>query len=99
MVLENPTPADIPLAIQADGLLTSKGGSTSHAAIAINSLEQKDYSAVMSAARLHVDANKHEAVIVGEDGQTSTRICKGDIVSIHGFDGTVYLGSRAIERA
>jgi len=34
LVIENPTPDDIPLMISADGLLTARGGSTSHAAVA-----------------------------------------------------------------
>jgi len=39
MVLENPTPEEIPMIISADGLLTAKGGSTSHAAVAANGIE------------------------------------------------------------
>ena len=52
MVLENPTPDDIPNIISADGLLTAKGGSTSHAAVAVNGIEDRPYAAVMSVAGL-----------------------------------------------
>ena len=97
LVLENPTPADIPLVLSADGLLASKGGSTSHAAIAINSIEHKDYYAVMSADGLRVNTHKQEAVIVDEEGNTRARISKGDVISIHGATGAVFIGSRPLE--
>jgi enolase len=93
MVMENPTPEDIPLIVSMDGLLAARGGSSSHAAVAINSIEGKRYSAVMSANGLRVDARKHEAVIVDSSGRVMHRIHKGDIVAIHGTTGSVYMGS------
>ena len=93
LIMENPTPEDIPLIMTVDGLLAARGGSSSHAAVAINSIEDKSYSAVMSAIGLRVDAKKHEAVIVDDCGQVLHRICKGDIISIHGTTGSVYMGS------
>jgi len=99
VVLENPSPAEIPLLLQAEGMLAAKGGSTSHAAIAINGIEHKDYSAVMSTLRLRVNAGKHEAVIMDDGGNVRATIHKGDIVSIHGSSGMVYLGSQPIECA
>jgi pyruvate,orthophosphate dikinase len=94
LVIENPTPDDIPLIISADGLLTARGGSTSHAAVAINGIEDRKYSGVMSAAHLRVHADQHEAVILDRERGAAYRIRKGDIVSIHGTTGEVYLGSR-----
>lgn len=94
LVIENPTPDDIPLIISADGLLTARGGSTSHAAVAINGIDDRKYSGVMSAANLRVHADRHEAVIHDRERGTAYRIRKGDIVSIHGTTGEVYLGSR-----
>jgi enolase len=94
LVIENPTPDDIPLIISADGLLTARGGSTSHAAVAINAIENKKYSGVMSAANLRVHTDRHEATIVDSPRGPGCRIRKGDIVSIHGTTGEVYLGSR-----
>lgn len=93
LVMENPTPEDIPLIITMDGLLAARGGSSSHAAVAINSIEDKAYSAVMSARGLRVDAKKHEAVIVDDAGNVLQRIRKGDVLSIHGTTGSVYMGS------
>lgn len=94
LILESPAPEYIPLILSADALLSAKGGSTSHAAIAINGIEGGDYSAVMSAAGLQVNARKHEAVIVGKDGQIRHTIRKHDVISIHGTTGCVYAGSR-----
>jgi len=69
LVMENPTPDDIPLIMTMDGLLAARGGSSSHAAVAINIIEDKSFSAVMSAIGLRVDANNHEAMIVDEQSQ------------------------------
>ena len=96
MVLENPTPEEIPMIISADGLLTAKGGSTSHAAVAANGIEDRTFCAVMSAAGLQVDLEKREAVIVDADGNVLHRIRKKDIVSLHGTSGEVYIGTRSL---
>jgi pyruvate,orthophosphate dikinase len=96
MVLENPTPEEIPMIISADGLLTAKGGSTSHAAVAANGIEDKNFCSVMSATGLQVDFEKREAVIVDVDGNVQHRLQRGDIVSIHGTSGEVYIGTRLL---
>ncbi|MDH3215766.1 MAG: PEP-utilizing enzyme [Candidatus Krumholzibacteria bacterium] len=99
VLVENPAPEDIPLILSAGALLATKGGSTSHAAVAINGIEDKDYSAVMSAGDLQVRSQQHEASILGKTGTARQRIGKGDIVSIHGGSGAVYVGSRHLKRA
>jgi enolase len=96
MVLENPTPEEIPMIISADGLLTAKGGSTSHAAVAANGIEDKNFCSVMSAAGLQVDLDRREAVIVDAEGHVHHRLRKGDVVSIHGTSGEVYIGTRSL---
>jgi len=96
MILENPTPDDIPLILSADSLLAARGGNTSHAAVAVHAIEEKGYSAVMGARGLQVDEANHEAVICGADGAARHRIRKGDVVSIHGTTGEVYIGTRAL---
>ncbi|HDQ40797.1 MAG TPA: hypothetical protein ENN39_07190 [Desulfonatronum sp.] len=98
MVLENPTPGDIPMVLSAEGLLAAKGGSTSHAAIAINGIEHKEFTAVVSAEGLRVNAREHEAVIVNEQGDVQARIRKGDMVSIHGSTGAIFIGTRPLAR-
>jgi pyruvate,orthophosphate dikinase len=82
--------------ISADGLLTAKGGSTSHAAVAANGIEDKNFCAVMSASGLKVDLEKREAVIVDADGNVRHRFRKGDILSLHGTSGEVYIGTRSL---
>jgi enolase len=94
LILESPAPESIPLILSADALLTAKGGSTSHAAIAINGIENRDYSAVMSAAGLRVDTKKKEAVIMAKNGNIRHTIRKSDVISIHGMTGNVYVGTR-----
>ncbi|MCA9520767.1 MAG: hypothetical protein KC609_07335, partial [Myxococcales bacterium] len=98
LVIENPTPEDIPLIISAGGLLTARGGSTSHAAVAINGIEKRAYSGVVSAVNLDVDPLRHEAVIRDASGAIRQRIKRGDIVSIHGTTGEVFVGSRRLQR-
>jgi pyruvate,orthophosphate dikinase len=94
LLLESPAPEHIPLVLSADALLAAKGGSTSHAAIAINGIEDSDYSAVMSAAGLHVNTRKHEAVITEKNGDIRHLIRTHDVISIHGTTGNVYVGTR-----
>jgi enolase len=98
LVIENPIPDDIPTIISAGGLLTARGGSTSHAAVAINGIEDRDYSGVVSAMNFEVNAERHEALIKNDAGELLHRIKKGDIVSIHGTTGEVYVGSRRRQR-
>ncbi len=98
LVLENPTPEEIPMIISADGLLTAKGGSTSHAAVAANGIEDRNFCSVMSAGGLRVDLEKREAVIQNADGEILHRILKGDVLSLHGTSGEVYIGSRALRQ-
>jgi len=97
LVLESPAPEHIPLILSADALLASKGGSTSHAAIAVNGIEKRDYNAVMGATGLQVDSDKREAVIVGKDSLIRYKIHNRDVISIHGTMGSVYIGTRLVK--
>ncbi len=97
LVLESPAPEHIPLILSADALLASKGGSTSHAAIAVNGIEKRDYNAVMGATGLQVDSHKREAVIVGKDNLIRHKIHNHDVISIHGTTGSVYIGTRLVK--
>jgi hypothetical protein len=99
LILDNPAPENILLILSADALLTARGGSTSHTAISINGLQGRDYNAVMGATGLKVNARDHEATIVGKDGNVLFTIRKGDIVSIHGTTGAVYVGSSQLTHA
>jgi enolase/phosphoenolpyruvate synthase/pyruvate phosphate dikinase len=94
LVLENPIPDEIPLILSVDGLLAARGGSTSHAAVAVHGIDEKPFAAVLGVAELHV--YRDEAVLVGGDGDTTHTIRCGDIISIHGQTGEVYFGARRI---
>jgi pyruvate,orthophosphate dikinase len=94
LVLENPVPDEIPLILSVDGLLSARGGSTSHAAVAIHSVEDRIYSAVLGVPEFRVSGN--EAVLVGKDGKPLRSYRRGDILSIHGQTGEVYDGPRKV---
>ncbi len=94
LVLENPVPDEIPLILAVDGLLAARGGSTSHAAVAVHSIDDKPYAAVLGVGELHVMSGR--AVLGGADGQAPHELHCGDLVSIHGQTGEVYAGARAV---
>jgi pyruvate,orthophosphate dikinase len=94
LVLENPVPDEIPLILSVDGLLAARGGSTAHAAVAVNGIDDKPFSAVLGVSQLKV--NENGAHLVGPDGQPCRAIRSGDIVSIHGQTGEVYVGTREV---
>jgi hypothetical protein len=50
----------------------------------------------MSAAGLQVDLENREAAIVDPNDSVLHRIRKGDIVSLHGTSGEVYIGTRSL---
>jgi pyruvate,orthophosphate dikinase len=97
LLLENPTPDDIPMILAADALLAAKGGSTSHAAVAINAVGDRDYHAVVGAGALRVDGRRRRAVVLDADGGEVGRLAAGDVVSIDGATGVVHLGAVAVE--
>ena len=77
-------PDDIKEISMTDGLLTAKGGQTSHAAIVAFRLEK---TCVVGCSQMQVYENKGLASF-----QTKT-IRSGDYISIDGWSGAVYVGS------
>ena len=69
--------------LQVEGLLTAKGGSTSHAAVTI---PQLDKVGVVGFTKLSVYETKGYSTV---DGRT---IRGGDFISIDGWSGAVYQG-------
>jgi enolase len=94
LVLENPIPDEIPLILSVNGLLAARGGSTSHAAVAVHGITDKPFSAVLGVAELHV--GKDVATITMGAGQPELAVRAGDILSIHGQTGELYVGSRPL---
>ena len=76
-------PDDLAGMIAAAGILTSRGGKTSHAAVVARGMGK---TAVCGAESLTVDA---EAQIARADGVT---VRQGDVLSIDGSTGEVFLG-------
>ncbi len=94
LVLENPVPDEIPLILSVDGLLAARGGSTSHAAVCVHGIEDRSYSAVLGVPELRVKSD--EATIIGSDGEVAHTVHTGDVLSIHGQTGEVFVGSRQV---
>ncbi|MBA4416514.1 MAG: hypothetical protein C0392_01180 [Syntrophus sp. (in: bacteria)] len=74
---------DVGIILQADGLLTAKGGGTSHAAVTIPQLNKVG---VVGFNKLRVYEIEGYSLI------DSRKIKGGDFISIDGWSGTVYLG-------
>ena len=94
LLLENPIPDEIPLILSVDGLLCAKGGSTSHAAVAVHGIDDKPYAAVLGVSELRLAGNQAE--LVRPDGRSAHLIHAGDVVSIHGQTGEVFAGTRDV---
>jgi pyruvate,orthophosphate dikinase len=94
LVLENPVPDEIPLILSVGGLLAARGGSTSHAAVAIHGMEDRVCSAVLGVAELRVSPG--EARLQSAGSETEHIVHAGDVISIHGQTGEVFVGSRRI---
>ncbi len=78
-------PDDLAGMIAAEGILTSHGGKTSHAAVIARGMGAP---CVCGVEALKIDAEKKEAAITGTD----IVIREGDMVSIDGTTGIVVLG-------
>ncbi len=76
-------PDDLPLMVEADGMVTALGGSTSHAAVAALRLGK---TCVVGCRELSVDERGRRSVLAGRTLET------GDFISINGVDGSLYLG-------
>jgi pyruvate,orthophosphate dikinase len=84
LVREETKPEDIHGFFAAQGILTSRGGKTSHAAVVARGMGKP---CVAGAEGIHVDVQRREAVVGG------TVIREGDMITIDGSSGNVYLGS------
>jgi pyruvate,orthophosphate dikinase len=76
-------PDDIPLLLQADGMVTAIGGATSHAAVVAQRLGR---TCVVGCRQLQVDEVEKRSDLGGLTIKT------GDLISINGSDGSIYLG-------
>jgi pyruvate,orthophosphate dikinase len=88
LVRPDTVPDDVGVLLQVEGLLTAKGGSTSHAAVTIPQLNKVG---VVGFSKLKVYEVDEYAKI---EDQT---IKAGDFISIDGWSGTVYSGRHESE--
>ena len=84
LVRRETNPDDLDGMIAAQGVLTSRGGRTSHAAVVARGMGK---TAVCGAEELEVDVKAKK--ITTADGR---EVVEGDVLSIDGTDGGVYLG-------
>jgi pyruvate,orthophosphate dikinase len=85
LVRKETTPDDLHGMVVARGILTSRGGKTSHAAVVARGMGR---TCVCGAETLEVDARAGQFQIRG--GQT---VHEGDVISIDGSTGEVFLGA------
>ena len=80
------TPDDLAGMIAAEGILTSHGGKTSHAAVIARGMGAP---CVCGVETLKIDAAKKEVAVAGTD----IVLHEGDVISIDGLTGEVMLGA------
>ena len=82
-------PDDVGILLKVDGLLTSKGGSTSHAAVTIPQLNKVG---VVGFNKLKVYESEGYSTVEG------VFIRGGDFIALDGWSGVVYLGRHQYEQ-
>ncbi|MDG4796253.1 pyruvate, phosphate dikinase [Micromonospora sp. WMMD1082] len=83
LVRRETNPDDLSGMIAARGILTSRGGKTSHAAVVARGMGK---TCVSGADKLDIDVPKRRFTVAGKT------VTEGDVVSIDGTTGKVYLG-------
>ncbi len=83
LLREETKPEDIHGFFASQGILTSRGGKTSHAAVVARGMGKP---CVAGAEGIMVDVNRREAYVGGKV------IKEGDLITIDGSNGNVYLG-------
>jgi pyruvate,orthophosphate dikinase len=87
LVRRETNPDDLEGMIAAQGILTSRGGKTSHAAVVARGMGK---TCVCGAEQLDVDTKARQMTVGGEV------IKEGDVLSIDGTSGKVYLGEMPV---
>ncbi|PZS29504.1 MAG: pyruvate, phosphate dikinase, partial [Pseudonocardiales bacterium] len=89
LVRRETTPDDLGGMIAAQGILTSRGGKTSHAAVVARGMGK---TCVCGAEELEVDLRGNKFTAPG-----GVVVNEGDVISIDGTSGVVYLGEVAVQ--
>ncbi|MDP9239446.1 MAG: pyruvate, phosphate dikinase [Actinomycetota bacterium] len=91
LVRRETTPDDLGGMIAAQGILTSRGGKTSHAAVVARGMGK---TCVCGAEELQVDLRGNKFTAPGD-----VVVNEGDVISIDGTSGIVYLGDVPVQRS
>ena len=87
LVRRETNPDDLPGMVAADGVLTARGGKTSHAAVVARGMGK---TCVCGAEELEVDAEAR-TLTVNRDGKQIV-LHSGDVIAVDGTTGEVFLG-------
>ncbi|MCG7851459.1 MAG: PEP-utilizing enzyme [Methanosarcinaceae archaeon] len=88
LIRPDTVPDDVGILLKADGILTARGGGTSHAAVTIPNLNKVG---VVGFNKLHVYESEGYSKIEGKTIRGG-----GDFISIDGWSGAVYAGKHKI---
>jgi pyruvate,orthophosphate dikinase len=88
LVRRETNPDDLPGMIAAQGILTSRGGKTSHAAVVARGMGK---TCVCGAEALDVDVPGRKFTVNG------STVSDGDVISIDGTSGKIYLGEVPVQ--
>ncbi|WP_432830149.1 pyruvate, phosphate dikinase [Dactylosporangium sp. CA-092794] len=88
LIRRETNPDDLPGMIAAQGILTSRGGKTSHAAVVARGMGK---TCVCGADELDVNLHKGQFTV---DGHV---VSEGDVISVDGTTGRVYLGEVPVQ--
>ncbi|HEX8100267.1 MAG TPA: pyruvate, phosphate dikinase [Actinomycetota bacterium] len=88
LVRRETTPDDYHGMIRSQGILTSAGGTNSHAAVVARG---EGIPAVCGADTVRIERGASQFTVDG------TRVGEGDVITIDGFDGSVYVGELSLE--
>jgi pyruvate, orthophosphate dikinase len=88
LVRRETNPDDLPGMIAAQGILTSRGGKTSHAAVVARGMGK---TCVCGAESIDVSVQSRQFTVNGHT------IAEGDVISIDGTSGKVYLGEVPVQ--
>lgn len=87
LIRPDTVPEEIAMIVQAQGLLTARGGATSHAAVTAKRLQK---TAVVDCRDLEVNESQGVAFLAGK------LVRAGDWMSIDGRTGQIFLGKREV---
>jgi pyruvate,orthophosphate dikinase len=90
LVRTETSPEDLHGMKAAKGILTARGGATSHAAVVARGMGRP---CVAGCAALHIDHGAKRMTIHGPDGSSVGSVRQGEPLTIDGSTGKVYLGT------